>query len=93
MLAHRILAGETAKNVEFNLRLYNSFGDDPQTNNLVLKPYEQICLKLEEMFPNASQFLKDKSGWVYMTSPEQHRSVIHYASSFGENSISVCHAF
>ena len=93
MMAHRALGDEDVCDIEFDVELYNSFGDAALTNEIKLKKYSQICLPIEEIFQEAKKYLKNQPGWIYMISSEKQRSVVHYDSKFGENSIGVCHAF
>ena len=93
MMAHRALGDEHACDIEFDVELYNSFGDAALTSKIKLKKYSQICLPIEEIFQEAPKYLNNQPGWVYMISSGKQRSVVHYASKFGEKSIGVCHAF
>jgi len=93
MIAHRVLAMDEVEDIEFKILLYNSFGSPPIQKKLSVKKYTQTCLKIEDLFPNSLNYLKDRSGWVYMSSTKKQKSVIHYAALYGKDSIGVCHAF
>jgi len=93
LLSHRTLAGDIATNVNFDAVLYNSFGNDPIKTTISLDTYRQKCIRIKDAFPDIEAYLKNRPGWVYMTSAVKQRSVIHYASVMGENSIAVDHAF
>ncbi len=93
LLSYRTLAGETDSDVSFDVELYNSFGDSPQRSKIKLSAHSQKCLKVQDIFSDSENFLDDGPGWVYMVSPIKQRTVVHYASVMGENSIAVCHAF
>jgi hypothetical protein len=93
LLSHRTLAGEVAFDVKFNVFLYNSFGSEPIETTISLNTYSQKCIKINDAFPNIEIFLKNQPGWIYMTSSVKQRTVIHYASVMGKDSIAVCHAF
>lgn len=93
MIANRTIGDEPAAAVEYAIKLFNSFGDDPLVSRLVLEKCESTCLPLSALIPGAEEFLRGRPGWVYMTASEPQRSVIHYASVRGGKSIAVCHAF
>ena len=93
LLSHRTYAGDIPSDVNFDCVLYNSFGDNPIKSSIFLAAHSQKCSKIEDIFSGAESYLKKSPGWVYMTSSVKQKTVIHYASVRGDNSIAVCHAF
>ena len=93
LMAHRIIDDNDNMDVEFDIELYNSHGTPSLSSNIVLKRNCQICHSIEEIFPDVSDYLMGGPGWLYLVSSQKQRSVIHYASQYGDNSIAVCHAF
>ena len=93
MIANRFMGSEQPQQVEYELKLFNNYGDDPIISNITLKPYESKCLFIDEIFPNLVEYLNSNSGWIYLRSNLPQRSVCHYASLMGSNSIAVCHLF
>ena len=79
--------------VTYDCLLFNIFGDDPLEEVFRLEAFEQKCLPLNDLIPDANGFLRDGPGWVYMVAREPQRAVLHYASVRGQDSIAVCHAF
>lgn len=93
MIANRTIGQEDAEDVLYKVRVFNSYGDDPLHGTLELKKGESKCLSLEDILPGATDYMRDRPGWVYMSAAQPQRSVLHYASVRGSDSIAVCHAF
>jgi len=92
MIANRVLGHEKPSDVKLNFKLFNSFDEDPLVSKYHLLANQSVCLNIDELFPRFENYLHKKSGWVYMTSENPFRCVVHYAS-VKNNSIAVCHAF
>ena len=93
MIANRSLGSEKAKEVNFNVELYNESLDLPLIKSLKINPNESVCFSINEIFSDSSKFLGNKCGWLYMTSNEPQRCNIHYASVKNNSSIALDHAF
>lgn len=93
MIANRTVGCEQATSVEYMIKLFNSFGDEPLISQLALEKCGSICLPLTAFVQGAESYLGGRPGWVYMMASEPQRSVVHYASVRGGSSIAVCHAF
>jgi hypothetical protein len=93
LAANRTIGDEQDTDISFRTRLFNIFGEAPLEGRFELAKRDSVCVSLEELFPDAIDFLRGGMGWIYMTADQPQRSVLHYASVRGGNSIAVCHAF
>lgn len=94
MVSNRTIGNDVAQEITYSVKLFDSFGTEkPLLTTFVLAAYESCCVSLETLFPEAESFLNDRPGWIYMTADKPQRSVFHYASVRGDNSIAVDHAF
>ena len=93
MLANRFMASEQPQRVNYELKLFNCSGENPIITQITLNPYESKCVFIHEIFPDLGTYLSGNSGWIYLRSNLPQRSVCHYASLMGSNSIAVDHVF
>lgn len=93
MLANRVLGNEKPKDFELQFKLFNAFNEEPLIGKYHLLANQSICLNVNELFSGFDDFLRDKTGWIYMTCDDPHRCVVHYASVKNQNSLALCHAF
>ena len=93
LIANRSLGNEKSENHHAQLKLFNSFDDEPIIKKIKILANQSICLNFKELFPDFDNFMHEKSGWIYMTFDERQRCVIHYASVKNNNSLATCHVF
>ena len=93
MISNRQLGSESASDIVFEARLFNSFSDDPISAKITIAKYKSISLSMNEIFDGADKFLNKKAGWVYLQSVDPQHCVVHYLSIKANNSVAVCHAF
>ena len=93
MMAHLSSGLDEPQAVVFDCLLFNCAGDEPLDAVFRLEAFQQKCVSLIDLFPNATTYLRGGPGWVYLVAKDRQRSIVHYASVRGKDSVAVCHAF
>lgn len=92
IIANQQIGFEAPQDITFLVNLFNNFNELPLQNNLFIKAFECKHFHISELFPNYKDYLKEKTGWLYLVADKKQRCNIHYASVLSE-SIACDHAF